>query len=132
MKFLKKKNWPLFLILNIITQGIFTFVIAYYLGIYEEDKWYKNWRYWFSGAICMIVPAMIMFIVFILQSTCEVAAKLNVPGKEIYNTPYSWILCIIVPFVGWSLLIVMYLYINIWTVVMLAKGEGEKYINLVK
>jgi len=129
MSFLKKENWGLYLLLNLITQGVFTFVIAYYLDIYEGEKWYKDWRYWTFGVICALFPALVMAMVFIIQSTCEVAAKLNVPGKEIYNTPYSWILCIIIPVVGWALLLVMYFYINIWTIVMLAKGEGQKYIK---
>ena len=38
----------------------------------------------------------------------ETAKKLNVPGDEIYMTPYSWILCIIIPIIGWILLLVMY------------------------
>lgn len=114
MSFLKKENWGLYLLFNLMTQGLFTFVIAYYLDVYEGDKWYKDIRYWLAGVICALFPALVMGLVFIIQSTCETAAKLNVPGKEIYNTPYSWILCAIIPVVGWTLLLVMYFYINIW------------------
>lgn len=129
MSFLKKKNWWQYLLANIITQGLFVVVIAYYLNIFKEDSWYKNLTYWILGGICLFVPALVMMLIFLIQTTCETAAKLNVPGKEIYNTPYSWILCIIIPVVGWTLFIVMYIYISIWTVVMLAKGEGEKYLK---
>ena len=59
----------------------------------------------------------------------QVALKLNVPGKELYATPYTWIICVIVPVIGWILLIVMFIYLLVWTVVMLYKGEGEKYIE---
>ncbi|MEI3499581.1 MAG: hypothetical protein V8Q71_03730 [Bacilli bacterium] len=41
--------------------------------------------------------------------------------------PYSWILCLVVPIVGWTLLIVMLIYIYVWPIVMIYKGEGEKY-----
>lgn len=129
MSFLKKKNWWQYLLANIITQGLFVVVIAYYLNIFKEDKWYRNLTYWILGGVCLLMPALVMLLVFLIQITCETAAKLNVPGKEIYNTPYSWILCVIIPVVGWALFIVMYIYISIWSIVMLAKGEGEKYIK---
>ena len=59
----------------------------------------------------------------------EVAKKLNVPGSQIYALPYAWIICIIVPVVGWVLLIVMFIYLLVWPVVMLYRGEAEKYIE---
>ena len=129
MKLLKKQNWWLYLLLQICTFGLFTFVMAHHLKVYDEDAWYQNWRYWFFSGLCFVFPIFIVALVFAVQITCEVAAKLNVPVKEIYNTPYSWILCIIVPVVGWVLLIVMFIYIIIWTIAMLAKGNGEKYIE---
>lgn len=129
MNFLKKKNWWQYLLANVITQGLFVVVIAYYLNIYKEDKWYRSLTCWILGGMCLFIPALVMLLVFLIQITCETAAKLNVPGKEIYNTPYSWILCVIIPVVGWSLFIVMYIYISVWPAVMLAKGEGEKYIK---
>ena len=70
-----------------------------------------------------------MIYVFYIQILCEVAYKLNVPGKEIFLTPYSWIICLIVPIIGWILLIVMFLYLEIWTIVMLYRGSGNKFIN---
>lgn len=129
MSLLKKKNWWICLLLQIVSFGLFTFVLAHYLKVYDEDAWYQNWRYWFFAGICFVFPIFIVAIVFSIQITCEVAAKLSIPGEEIYNTPYSWILCIIIPVIGWSLLIVMYIYIMVWTIVMLAKGNGEKFIE---
>lgn len=129
MSLLKKQNWWLCLLLQIITFGLFTFALANRLKVYNEDAWYENWRYWFFAGLCFVFPIFIVGLVFMVQITCEVAAKLDVPGKEIYNTPYSWILCIIVPVVGWVLLIVMFIYIVIWSIVMLAKGNGEKYVE---
>ena len=35
----------------------------------------------------------------------------------------------IVPFIGWALFVVMMMYVLIWTIVMLYRGEGEKYIK---
>ena len=69
-----------------------------------------------------------MLEVFMIQMECSVAKKLNVPGEKIYNTPYTWILCMIVPIIGWTLLIVMAIYVYIWPIVMLKNGEGEKYL----
>lgn len=129
MGLLKKENWWICLLLQIISFGLFTFVLAHYLKVYDEDAWYQDWRYWFFGGLCFVFPIMILALVFAVQTTCTVAAKLNVPGKEIYATPYSWIICIIVPVVGWVLLLVMHIYIVIWSIVMLAKGNAEKAIQ---
>lgn len=129
MSLLKRKNWWVCLLLQTLSFGLFTFLLAYYLKAYDEDAWYQDWRYWFFAGLAFVFPIMIVALVFAIQIACQVAATLNVPGKEIYNTPYSWIICLIVPVVGWSLLIVMYIYIMIWSIVMLAKGQGEKYIE---
>lgn len=128
MNRLKKRNWWVYLILTIITLGLYNLALAHYLNVYDEEAWYQDWTYWFFGGLCFVFPIIILALVFVVQITCQVAAKLNVPGSEIYNTPYSWVLCMIVPVVGWVLLIVMLLYILLWIVVMLAKGEGEKQL----
>ncbi len=128
MNRLKKRNWWVYLILTIITLGLYNLALAHYLNVYDEEAWYQDWTYWFFGGLCFVFPIIILALIFVVQITCQVAAKLNVPGSEIYNTPYSWVLCMIVPVVGWVLLIVMLLYILLWIVVMLAKGEGEKQL----
>lgn len=129
MNLLTKENWWKNLLLTVALQGLYPLVLAYFLKVYNEDAWYQNWRYWFIAGICFLFPIAVVFMVFLVQITCEVASKLKVPGSEIYNNPYSWILCIIIPLIGWVLLIVMYIYITVWIVVMLARGKGEEFIE---
>ncbi len=129
MSFLKKENWPISLILTICLQNFYSFVLAYALKLYDKNAWYYKWYYWFLGTICLVFPSLIMLLVFSIQIMVLVADKLNVPGREIYAIPYTWILCIIIPVVGWVLLIVMIIYLLVWPVVMLYRGEGEKYIE---
>jgi len=108
---MNKKLWLLYLILSILTLGIFDLYLAFKLDIYDKDAWYSKWQYWFFGTVCLIFPVFIMFIVFLIQMMCKTAMTLKVSGSNIYYSPYTWILCIIIPVVGWCLLIVMYLYI---------------------
>ena len=129
MSLLKKENWIVCLILNLITQGFFTFILAYFLGIYEKEAWYKKWQYWVFGSLCLIFPVFIMLLVFTVQITVKVASKLDVPGKEIYDNPYTWVICLIAPIVGWIVLFVIVLYLELFTIVSLYKGNGEKYIG---
>lgn len=86
----------------------------------------------FFGFIFMIPIAFfyalgIVLTIFIIQITAQTAAVLRVPGKDLYLSPYIWILFIIIPVIGWIMFIVMILYINIWPTVMLYRGEGEKH-----
>ena len=127
MDFLQKKNWFLSLIMMVLTQGLFSMILAYFLKVYEKERWYTKWQYWVVSGLFLFFPIFIVLAVFIVQISCQVAAKLNVPGERVYNTPYSWILCLVVPIVGWTLLIVMLIYIYVWPIVMIYKGEGEKY-----
>ncbi len=70
----------------------------------------------------MVLAGLIM--VFQTQILVQVNAKLGSPGSEIYLSPYIWILGLIIPIVGWILLVVMYLYLQIWYLVMLYRGNG--------
>ena len=99
------------------------------MDCYDKDAWYSKWQYWFFGVLCLIFPVFIMLMVFVIQMNCKVATKLNVPGDKIYNTPYTWIICFIVPVIGWALFIVMLIYVFVWPHVKLAQGEGEQYIK---
>ena len=125
MSLLKKNNWFVCLILTIFMPGLFSVLLAYELKLIDKNAWYMKWQYWVFGGICLIFPIFIMLLVFMIQMMVTVANKLEVPGGEIYNTPYTWIICIIVPVLGWVLLLVMLIYINIWPIVMLYKGQGE-------
>ena len=128
MGLLRKENWFVNLFLVVISEGIYYFVLAKFLDCYNKDAWYTKWQYWVFGTLCLIFPVFVMLIIFSIQMNCSVAVKLNVPGEKIYNTPYTWIICFIVPVIGWILLIVMLLYIFFWPIVKLAQNEGEKYI----
>lgn len=127
MQILKKENWWIWLLLLIFTQGTSTLILGALLDVFDKNAWYAKWKYWTIGAVCFIFPVIIMFYVFSVQILCLTAAKLSIPGKEIYLTPYTWILCLIIPIIGWILLAVMLIYLEIWTIVALYKGNGEKF-----
>ena len=129
MSLLKRENWWIWLLLYLFAGGAGIIVLAALLDVYDKNAWYANWRYWAIGALCFLFPVAIMMSVFIIQITCQAAARLKVPGKEIYLSPYVWILCLIVPIFGWILLFVMILYLQIWTLVMLSRGAGEEYLS---
>ena len=124
---LKKKNWFIVLLLNILTLGLFNFVLAFKLNLYNEDAWYNKWQYWFFASLCLIFPVIVLLIVFLVQMLVKVALKLDIDGEKIYSTPYSWIICIIVPVVGWALLITMFIYLLVFIAIALKNGKGEKY-----
>jgi len=128
MNLLERKYGWFWLVLTIVTGGASTIALAVLTNSISEKAWYMNWKYWVIGSICLLYPFFIMASIFLIQMACQVAAKLDVPGKELYLSPYIWLLCIIVPVIGWIMLIVMTLYIEIWTIVALFKGNGEKYI----
>ena len=79
-----------------------------------------------NGLILLLIAIyLIIYVtitVFQIQILAQVNAKLNTPGSEIYLSPYIWILGLIIPVVGWILLLVMYLYLQIWYLVMLYRG----------
>lgn len=131
MNLLKKQNWWLYLILTVLTGGLFSLYIARKLNLYDEDAWYNDYKNWMIGVFLFILPIIVMFVIFIIQMNCKVAQTLNVPGSEIYSLPYSWILCVVVPVIGWTLLLVMYIYIIIWSSVMISKGNIENMIQKI-
>lgn len=116
MKTLKKENAVIYLILNILTFGLYTFYIAYKLDLYDKNAWYSRWYYWVLGFVLGIIPGIVMLLVFSIKMGCLVSERLNVPGKEIYILPYPWIVCLIVPILGWTLFVILYVYVHIWYV----------------
>lgn len=112
MNALKKENFVIYLILDVLTLGLFTFYIAYKLDLYEKEVWYSRWYYWVLGFMLGIIPGLVMFLVFSVKIGCLVCEKLNVSGKEIYDYPYSWLVCAIVPILGWTLFIILYIYVH--------------------
>lgn len=129
MQILKRENWWVWLLLFILSGGTSTIVLAALLDCYEKDAWYAKPKNWVIGVLCFLFPAFIMMYVLLIQMLCQISAKLNVPGKELYLSPYMWLILLIVPVFGWIFFTVAYLYLNIWYIVMLYKGEGEKYIK---
>ena len=129
MELLKKENWWAWILLLIGTQGLSALILGGLLNVYSKDSWYAKWWIWVIGFACLFFPGLIMYAVFLIQITVKVASKLDVSGREIYALPYSWIICLIIPIIGWILFLVMLLYIEIFTIVKLSKGEGEKYIK---
>lgn len=126
---LKRKYSLLWLILQLLTFNLSVFALGKLLDVYEKDGWYKKWYYWVLGVFAGIFPAIIMLLIFNIQITVKVCKKLNVPGYEIYAYPYVWIVSIIIPFIGWSIFIILIIYTRLWYIVKLFQKEGEKYIK---
>lgn len=153
MKILKRENWWFWLLLQIVSNGSSLFVLGALLDIYDKKAWYAKWKNWIIPTILWIIicllmfmlgkinisfsqmistlvlPIMIMYFILNIHIMSQVAAKLNVPGKEIYLSSYVWLICLIIPIIGWIMLVVMLIYLEVWPLVMLYRGEGEKYIN---
>lgn len=132
MKLLKKVYGPLWLLLEILTLNLSVFYLGKLLNVYKKGEWYTKWYYWVLGFIFGIIPGLIMLFILNMIVTMRVCKKLDVKGSEIYLLPYPWIICLIIPFVGWSLFIVLYIYTHLWYIINLTKGAAEKYINVKK
>lgn len=131
MKLLKRENWWIWLLLTLFSGGSSVVSLAALLDCYDNNAWYAKPKNWLIGLLCFIFPIFIMISVFSIELLCLTAAKLKVPGKEIYLSPYIWLLCVIVPILGWIMLAVMTLYLEIWIIVSLYRGNGEEYIEKV-
>lgn len=129
MKILKKENWWVWLLLFLFSSGTSNIVLGALLDVFDKKAWYAKWQYWVIGLLLFVFPASIMLMVFYIQIMAQTAAKLDVPGKELYLSPYIWIACLIVPLLGWTIFTAMTIYIPIMTLVMLYRGAGEKYLN---
>lgn len=128
MKILKRENWWVWLLLTLFSQGSSTFVLGALLDVYKKDAWYAKWQYWAVAALCFFFPVSIMLSVFTVQILCLTAAKLDVPGKEIYLSPYIWIIGLIIPVLGWACIAAGLIYLEIYILVTLYQGNAEKYI----
>ena len=129
MDILKKQNWWVWLLLMFFSLGSDTFVLAALLGCYNKGAWYAKGKNWLLGFACFIVPGLIMVSIFHIQMLCETTAKLGVKGHEIYMSSYIWLLCLIVPILGWIVAISMFIYLHIYILVALYNGNGNKYIK---
>lgn len=129
MKILKRKYFLLCLILDILSLGLFTFYLAKKMKVYEEDAWYFNKYYWILGFICGIIPGLIMFIVFYIEIGCKVCEGLLVPFENIYAYPYIWVISLIIPIIGWTVFVIMLIYVHFWYIFYLKRGNGEIYLR---
>ena len=128
MKILKRENWWVWLLLTLFSGGSSTIVLGALLDVYDKNAWYAKWYYWVIGLVLFIVPFSVMLIVFNIQILCKTCAKLNVPGKELYLSPYLWLIAVIIPVIGWFVMIAAILYLEIATLISLYQGNGEQYI----
>ena len=129
MKYLYKKNYFICFLLNVITLGMFTFYIGKKLDVYQKDAWYCNFSFWVISFLLGIVPSILLFIIFNIEVSCNDCKKLNVPYENYYSYPYVWILFLIIPIIGWSLFIILYIYVHFWYIFYLKRGYGEEYIK---
>ena len=126
MFLLKSQYSILWIILCLLTGNISVLFLGYLLKVYEKDAWYTRWYYWVLGFFFDLLPALVMLLIFVIEITVKVCKKLKVPGAEVYGLPYVWIGCAIIPIVGWTLFLVLLIYINLWYLVKLCQGKGEE------
>lgn len=122
---LKKSYGLVWFILSLITFNLSVFGLGKILKVYKKGAWYTKWYYWVLGVFCGIIPALIMLIIFNIQITNRVCYKLDVPGYEIYNYPYVWLLGLIIPFIGWAIFIILLIYTRLWYCIKILEGKGE-------
>ena len=128
MKILKKENWWIWLLLLFFSSGSSPIVLGALLDVFDKDAWYAKLKNWIIGLI-LILPFPIMTVTLTLEILCKVSAKLEVKGYDYYLSPYVWIMLIIIPVIGWIGFIALFLYLNVFILINLYKGKGEKYIS---
>ena len=101
----------------ILADLLFIFKSCKNYNLYDKYAWYYKWQYWTFATLYLVFPVFVLFTIFMIQMLCKLASHLKVSGSTIYNTPYSWILCMIVPIVGWVMFIVMFIYINVFSII---------------
>ncbi len=126
---LKRSFWWFWLLLTILTGGISTLFLGGLLKVYDKDAWYTKWYYWALGILFLMFPAFVMLFVLIIEVTVKVSLKLDVPGKDMYRYPYPWLLGIIIPVVGWTFFVILFVYLNLFYIIRLFQGQGEKFIK---
>ena len=124
---LKRNKAIIWLLLSIITCNISVLFLGKKLKVYDKNAWYTRWYYWVLGIFFGIFPAIVMLFIFIVQTNIKVCGKLDVPGYELYRYPYVWIGCLIVPILGWTIFLVLLIYLYVMYLIRLFQGKGEKY-----
>lgn len=126
---LKKQYAIVWLILSLLTCNISILFLGAKLNIYIKGAWYTKWYYWVLGTIFGILPALIMLAIFVIQTNVKICAKFDVAGKEIYAYPYVWIGSLIIPIFGWTLFLILLIYMYVMYIINLFLGKGEEYIK---
>ncbi|MBR2833955.1 MAG: hypothetical protein IKE75_06025 [Bacilli bacterium] len=121
---MKIKHPFLWTISSVLTFNISILFLGGKLGLYKDDGWYKKWYYWVLGALFGVLPALIMLFIFIVQTNVKVCDFFDVGGSEIYTLPYVWIGLLLIPFIGWTLFIVLLLYIYVMYIINLYCYKG--------
>lgn len=129
MDVLKREKWWVWLLLTLITQTVSTCILGALLDVFDKNAWYAKPKNWLLGILLCFIPFVIMIYIFVMEITCSTAKKLEVAGDEFYNSPYIWIILLIIPIFGWILFLVLYIYLQIMIIVNLKRGTGEKYIK---
>lgn len=129
MNLLKKENWWMWLLIFLFSNGAGVIALSAILGNMNKESWYAKPSNWIIGFLCFLLPGFIMIEVFYIQMLVLAAARLNVKGKDIYLSPFIWMLLIIIPIIGWILLPMTIIYLNIAILIKLYKGFGEKDIQ---
>lgn len=117
------------LIIGIFLFGVTALISAFalsYLSSFDISKFNLGVAIGISVISIIYMIIEIALVVFQIQIVCEVNAKVGTPGSEVYLSPYIWILGLIIPIIGWILLIVMVFYLQIWYLVMLYRGIDIK------
>lgn len=121
----KRKHAIIWFLLSIITLNISVLFLGKKLKVYNKNDWYTKWYYWVLGLAFLILPAIVMFVIFIIQTQVKICIKLEVGGKEIYGYPYIWIASLIIPILGWILFFILLIYTYIMHIIGLFQGKGE-------
>lgn len=127
MDILKRENYWIWILLLLFSSGSSNLVLGALLDVFDKDAWYAKPKNWILGFVCLIFPSFIMIMVFYIEILCKANAKLKTPGSEIYLSPYIWIIYLIIPIIGWIIFLVQLVYLSVWPIVMLYRGNGELY-----
>lgn len=137
MDLLKRENTIVWIILYIITFGFSNTLLAHQMKLLKKGEWYTKALYivplmflsFGTALISPIAPFLILLFIFNYQTTILIANKLNLPGYEYYNSPYIIIGLGLIPVIGWSIIISLFIFLNIYIIKKISNGECEKFIE---
>ncbi len=126
----KKENWWIWLLIFLIGSNVYSLFLGVSTDIYEkEGRWYNKTIYWIIGVLLFFLPFLIMLIVLSIEAQIKSSKKLGVAGANIYESPYIWIILIIIPIIGWIAFMLLYTYLIIASLIEIKKGKLEQISN---